>query len=107
MTITHDNKPYRPYGVAQGLLYCHAPEVLMEGPAGTGKTRALLEKANLCALKYPGMRALLVRKTRESMTESVLVPHAHNVNDITIPMARYSSLLAWTVPAESCPRNTT
>ncbi len=73
MTYTTDNKPYRPFGVAQDLLYSKSPEVLMEGPAGTGKTRALLEKANLCAIKYPGMRALLVRKTRESMTESVMV----------------------------------
>ena len=86
MTITQDNKPYRPYGSAQNLLYCHAPEILMEGPAGTGKTRALLEKANLCALKYPGMRALLVRKTRESMTESVLVTLEEKVLPTGWPM---------------------
>lgn len=86
MTFTSDNKPFRPYGVARDLLYCHAPEVLMEGPAGTGKTRALLEKANLCALKYPGMRALLVRKTRESMTESVLVTLEEKVLPTGWPM---------------------
>lgn len=86
MTITPDNKPYRPFGVARELLYCKAPEILMEGPAGTGKTRALLEKANLCALKYPGMRALLVRKTRESMTESVLVTLEEKVLPTGWPM---------------------
>ncbi len=39
----------------------------------TGKTRALLEKLHLAALKYPGMRGLAVRKTRASLTQSVLV----------------------------------
>lgn len=85
-SYTADNKPYRPYGVARNLLYCHAPEILMEGPAGTGKTRALLEKANLCALKYPGMRALFVRKTRESMTESILVTLEEKVLPTGWPM---------------------
>lgn len=80
------NKHYRPYGVAEALLYCRDGEVLMEGPAGTGKTRALLEKANLCALKYPGMRALLVRKTRESMIESVLVTFEEKVIPTGWPM---------------------
>lgn len=86
MTINFKNKPYRPYGVARDLLYCRDPEVLMEGPAGTGKTRALLEKANLCAMKYPGMRACLVRKTRESMTESALVTLEEKVLPNNWPM---------------------
>ena len=49
-----------------------AREVLVEGPARSGKTRALLEKAYAVARKYPGARVLLVRKTRASMSESVL-----------------------------------
>ncbi|MFG0247647.1 MAG: phage terminase large subunit [Phycisphaeraceae bacterium JB051] len=86
MTYTTDNKPYRPHGAARDLLYNKSAEVLMEGPAGTGKTRALLEKANLCAIKYPGMRALLVRKTRESMTESALVTFEQKVLPNDWPM---------------------
>ncbi|MBL4700323.1 MAG: phage terminase large subunit [Phycisphaeraceae bacterium] len=85
-SISNQNKPYRPYGVARDLLYCREPEILMEGPAGTGKTRALLEKANLCAMKYPGMRALFVRKTRESSTESVLVTLEEKVLPTGWPM---------------------
>jgi len=46
---------------------------LYDGPAGTGKTKSVLEKVHLAAMKYPGMRALLVRATRASMTDSVLV----------------------------------
>jgi PBSX family phage terminase large subunit len=39
----------------------------------TGKSIAALMKLYLCAWKYPGMRALIVRKTRESLTEAALV----------------------------------
>lgn len=67
------HRGYEPFGAAYDMLHCRAPEILIEGPAGTGKTRAVLEKAHHLAQKYPGMRGLLVRKTRRSMTESVLV----------------------------------
>ena len=66
-------RPYRPYGSAEKVLYCRDPEVLLHGPAGTGKSRAILEKMNLCASKYPGSRYLFVRKTRESLTQSGVV----------------------------------
>ncbi len=85
-TKSTSSRPYQPFGAARDLLYCRDGEVLMEGPAGTGKTRALLEKINLCALKYPGMRALLVRKTRQSMTESVLVTLEEKVLPVNWPM---------------------
>lgn len=45
----------------------------------TGKTRAALEKLHLCAEKYPGMRGLIVRKTRVSLSESALVTWESNV----------------------------
>lgn len=64
---------YEPHGGALKLMRCRDAEVLLEGPAGTGKSRSCLEKLHLCALKYPGMRGLIARKTRESMSESVLV----------------------------------
>lgn len=59
----------------------------MEGPAGTGKTRAVLEKLHWCAMKYAGMRGLLVRKTRESMTESCLVTFEDKVLPEGSPIA--------------------
>lgn len=46
---------------------------MLSGPAGTGKSRADLEKIHLCALKYAGMRALLCRKTLASLTGTGLV----------------------------------
>lgn len=66
-------EPYRPLGAARTLLLCREPEVLLSGPAGTGKSRACLEKLHLCALKYPGMRGLIARKTRASLSQAGLV----------------------------------
>ena len=71
--VTTSHRMYEPYGGAKELFYCKEKEILIEGPAGTGKTRAVLEKASLCAMKYKGCRILLTRKTRRSMTESILV----------------------------------
>ena len=74
MTATLDKcRTYTPYGGAADLFRCRDGAIIYDGPAGTGKTRAVLEKANLAAMKYEGCRILLVRKTRVSMTESVLV----------------------------------
>lgn len=64
---------YTPYGAARQLWNCRTSELLLEGPAGTGKTRALLEYINYLCETWPGIRVLMLRQTRESMTESVLV----------------------------------
>lgn len=73
------DKFYRPSGAAKALFPCRDAEVLIEGPAGTGKTLAVLEKVNRWMLKCPGSRAMIVRKTRASMTESVLVTYETKV----------------------------
>lgn len=70
---------YRFYGDNERLLYCKDKEVLLEGPAGTGKSVICQSKLMLCALKYAGCRILMVRKTRESMTESTLVTWENKV----------------------------
>lgn len=87
-TIPVAQRLYKPYGAARAMLYSSADEILMDGPAGTGKTRAVLEKVYIVAREVPGVRILLVRKTRESMTESVLVtweqkviPEGHAILD--------------------------
>ncbi len=68
-----ENRPYRPRGAAADVFKCKDQEILLEGPAGTGKSRAILEKIHLMAEKYPGFRALILRKTRESLSQSALV----------------------------------
>lgn len=47
-------------------------QILLEGPAGTGKTRGLLEWVHYMCGKYPGIRVLFLRRTKESLAESVL-----------------------------------
>ncbi len=61
---------YSPRGAARALLGCSDPEVLISGPAGTGKSRAALEKILWLALEYPGARFLVVRKTATSLKTS-------------------------------------
>lgn len=51
------------------MWLCKAPRVLSYGPAGTGKTFANLHKINLCALKYPRMRGLIVREVKADLGE--------------------------------------
>lgn len=82
MSIAHlvpGNRLYEPRGGAKQILYCKDNTILFEGPAGTGKTRAVLEKIHLCAMKYPNCRILICRKTRASMTQSILVTFEEKV----------------------------
>jgi phage terminase large subunit len=71
--VTEGMRLYRPYGGAEKMLYDRSTEVLLDGPAGTGKSRAVIEKLFLCLHKWPNSRAALVRKTRASLTETGLV----------------------------------
>lgn len=47
-------------------------QILLEGPAGTGKTRGLLEWVHYMCDTYPMIRVLFLRKTKEALAESVL-----------------------------------
>lgn len=72
-------RAYQPRGAALELFYSKVPELVLSGPAGTGKSRACLEKLHLCALKYGRMRGLIIRKTRESLSEAALVTFEEKV----------------------------
>jgi phage terminase large subunit len=67
------HRHYKAHGAAAELWRDRSPEVMLSGPAGTGKSRANLEKLHACLLRWPGARALIVRKTRESLSETALV----------------------------------
>lgn len=64
---------YSPRGAARDVFGCRSKEVLLAGPAGTGKSRACLEKLHFAALSNPGMRALMLRKTLNSLSATGLV----------------------------------
>lgn len=51
----------------------HPRQLLVEGPAGTGKTWGILCVLHRLACTVPGLRILMCRQTRVSLTESVLV----------------------------------
>lgn len=70
---------YQAFGAAAELWTDRSPELILSGPAGTGKSRACLEKLHACLLRWPGSRALVVRKTRESLTETALVTYEDKV----------------------------
>lgn len=70
---TPDEKLFRmPGGDTKEFFYCQARQVLIEGPSRTAKTRTAVEKIYYLACLFPGTRALILRKTRESMTHSVM-----------------------------------
>jgi terminase large subunit-like protein len=72
---------YRPRGTAITVLECRDPELLVAGPAGTGKSRGCIEKLHtMCSLEAnAGMRALMIRKTMVSLSASGLVTYQRHV----------------------------
>ncbi len=61
-----------------------AAELLLAGPAGTGKSRTALEKMHAMALYNPGMKGLIVRKTAVSLTTSALQTYEKDVADCAL-----------------------
>lgn len=70
---------FRPIGAAADLFRHRGPEVLLSGPAGTGKSRACLEKLHFMMMLNPGARGLIVRKTATSLTNTALVTWKEHV----------------------------
>jgi len=70
---------YEPRGAARDLFSTKASEVLLDGPAGTGKSLACLWRLHLACLKYPGIRCLIARKTAVSLGSTTLVTFEEEV----------------------------
>ena len=73
-----DQRFYEPHGAAEELFCSSDRELLIDGPAGTGKSRSILEKIHaICndagERGYRDLRVLIARKERKSMSESILV----------------------------------
>ena len=80
MTLVTE-RVYRPWGACDRLFDCREPEVVVSGPAGTGKSRACLEYVHTRLLQYAGARALVVRKTLTSLVASGMVTFREKVLD--------------------------
>jgi hypothetical protein len=70
---------YTPRGTAKQVMQIRFPELLVSGPAGTGKSRACLEKVLAVALGTARTRVLVVRKTNVSLTSTTLVTWREHV----------------------------
>lgn len=79
MTAPSPTVQYLPRGGALAALQCRDRNVLLDGPANTGKSYAGLWKMHLAAVKYPGMHGLLLRKTQVSLKASTLVTFRERV----------------------------
>lgn len=64
---------YEPRGAALELFRTRTSEVVLAGPAGTGKSLACLFRVHLVALANPGIRCLIVRKFAVSLGSTTLV----------------------------------
>lgn len=70
---------YHPIGGCLEVFHSREDEVLIAGPAGTGKSMSCLHKVHLCMSKYPGAKAFFSRKTRKSMTDSCMATFDRHV----------------------------
>lgn len=73
MTVTETVVHYEPRGAALDLFKTRASEVVIHGPAGTGKSLACLFRFHLVTLANPGIRCLIVRKFAVSLGSTTLV----------------------------------
>lgn len=78
-------------GACRDLWHDRSPELLVSGPAGTGKSRSCLEKLHAVMLKNPGARGLIVRKTQVSMTSTALV----TFREFVLPEAIAAGIVRW------------
>ena len=71
---------YIPYGAYDDLFYrIRDPEILVEGPAGSGKTYGILQLFHAICQRHAKVRVLVCRKTLKSLTSTALVTFREKV----------------------------
>ena len=94
-------RPYTPRGAARELFRAREREVLLAGPAGTGESRAALEKNHLAAIQKT-MRAAVVQD-QASLTQSALVTFVQRYcRDIRESASRNRSGISVSIRARDC-----
>ena len=94
-TIRGSERRYHARGPALDLQTSDAPEIILSGPAGTGKTRANLNKLYECAKRYKGFRGAIMRQTRASLTDTALVTWERDVLGLDHPLVVNGSQRQW------------
>jgi phage terminase large subunit len=87
MQVTYDVPAV--YGANLDALRCKAPEVLLCGPAETGKTFAFLLKLHLIATQYEKASLVILRKTLTSTYSTVLITFQQKVLGDDAPVEVY------------------
>jgi phage terminase large subunit len=72
---------FTPRGGAKDFMYCKDPEVIIAGPAETGKTLAACWLIHLTCSKYPDLHCSIIRKTQHSVYGSVLQTFQRVIKD--------------------------
>jgi phage terminase large subunit len=67
-----ETRPYRPYGACLEVFKRRDRELIVEGGADTGKSRACLEKLHAAMTTYAEARGAMVRKTRRSLSTTAM-----------------------------------
>jgi len=70
---------YTPYGAVRDAMLCHEPEILVTGPADTGKSLGMLWMLHITAIKYPNASLVIARKTLTSTYATILQTYLHKV----------------------------
>ncbi len=73
MTGTNRGRTFRPHPWQIKPWRDKSLVLLMDGPAGSGKSHIAANKVDAYLRKYPNATGLMLRKTRESMTNSTLL----------------------------------
>lgn len=71
------------------LILAHEPDVMIAGAAGTGKTLAACYKLHFIAMKYPGARILMARKTLEALKSGALSTYMNKLKPAQYGVTTY------------------
>ncbi len=71
-------------GGAVELIQSREPEVILSGPAETGKSWAACYKAHMACREYPGAQGALVRKVAASIPGTILVTMKRIIGDFPV-----------------------
>jgi len=80
---------YTPYGGVRQAFLCHDQEMILSGPAETGKTLGMLYKLHICACKYPNAAIVILRKQLTDTYATAIRTFTEKVLDDDVPIRIY------------------
>lgn len=100
---------FEPLPWQDGFIHSNAKEVLGSGAFGSGKSRALGERAALLSISYPGNKGLLARNTFASLQNTTLdtlltevIPNSWVVDELSNKQKHVYAIQSPLYPAAYC-----